>query len=190
MYFRQEHTSAERSITDSVNLEGCVRTVNGLSDNSENLINLTAIGSILVSSAGEGNSDRKLRGNMLEDTGKSKKLPTYTVMGDTHKLCRRQKLGELLLHRFNERKDEESNHQLSSGVECDKDHLEQMDTPVSITLMMSCQTLINNAKVKRMDEANKFDPQDGWGKAVLFITNQSSKLHLSNMYLPVGRTFQ
>ena len=109
-------------------------------------------------------------------------MPTYTITGDTHKLCRRQKWGELLLHRFNKRKDEESNHQLSLGAECDKDHLQQMDTPASITSMMSCQTLINNAKVKWMDEANKLDPQDGWGKAVSFITNQSSKLHLSNVF--------
>ena len=56
-----------------------------------------------------------------------------------------------------------------------------MVTPVNITLMMSCKTLVNNPKAKQTDETNRVDPQDGWGKAASFITNNSNKLCLSNV---------
>ena len=46
---------------------------------------------------------------------------------------------------------------------------------------------MNNPKVKQTDETNRMDPQDSWGKAVSFITNNSNKLHLSNVFTSLGQ---
>ena len=42
------------------------------------------------------------------------------------------------------------------------------------------QTVPNNSEVERTDEINSVEIQQGWGKAVLFITNTSNKLCLSS----------
>ena len=60
--------------------------------------------------------------------------------------------------------------------------MEQMVTPVNITSVMSYQTLANNPEVKQTDEINSLDLQQGWGKAVSFITNSSNKLRLSSVF--------
>ena len=97
-------------------------------------------------------------------------------------VCDEQEHSELMLWSSRWEENEKSISQASAGIKCDKDQMEQMVTPVNITLVMSYQPLANNPEVKQTDEINSLDLQQGWGKAVSFITNSSNKLRLSSVF--------
>ena len=66
------------------------------------------------------------------------------------------------------------------GNRCDEKQTAQRVTPVGIPTVMCYQTAVNNPVVEQTEEINSTDLRLSWGKAVLFITNTSNKLHLSS----------
>ena len=76
-----QHTSTAKNITHGVRLKGHVMTVSWSSDNSEKSINLLAMRGTLVPPVNRGDSDRKVKGNMLEDEEKRVKLLNHRDTG-------------------------------------------------------------------------------------------------------------
>ena len=73
-----------------------------------------------------------------------------------------------------------SENSINQWKKSDEKQLDQMVTPVHIPTCMCYQTDPNNEVTKKTDESNKIDLQQGWSKAVSFITNTSNKFNLAN----------